>query len=139
MQLSSQMQKKFINEIDFALTNMRSSNVASQKWYYFSAIHGMATRIYNMEYDPELVFIYHVFQLVHNMVNSRINAITTGQDSTVNLSEKLFLLIENELESMLELLKEGKETYPVLQRLVNIAYSTTGNGYYLTIKGLLNL
>ena len=33
-------------------------------------------------------------------------------------------------------IEKGEETYPVLQRIFNMAYSTTGNGYYLHLKGI---
>jgi hypothetical protein len=63
MNLSPEMKKTFINEIRFVLKNMRSTTVAAQKLYFFSAIHAMAQRIVNLEYEPELVFILQVFQL----------------------------------------------------------------------------
>ena len=137
MNLSSDMQKSFVDEIRFVLKNMRNTTVPSQKWYFFSGIFGMAHRILNFECDPELVFVHQVMQLVYNLVNARLTALSTGQESGINIPDNLFTKIEDELDKMATLIEQKKETYPVLQRLINLAYSTTGNGYYLYLKGTL--
>ncbi|HEY4711290.1 MAG TPA: hypothetical protein VIH69_01200 [Dehalococcoidia bacterium] len=139
MNLSPEMKKTFIDEVRFALKNMKSTTAAAQKWYFFSAIHAMAQRILNLEYEPELAFIFQVFQVTHNMVNARLAALSVGQEAGVGVPDNLFIKIEDEVEKMIDLLEQGKESYPVLQRLVNIAYSTTGNGYYLYLKGMLKI
>ena len=139
MNLSPEMKKTFIDEIRFVLKNMRNTTMAAQKWYFFSAIHAMAQRILNLEYEPELVFILQVFQLTYNMVNARLTALSVGQEAGINILDNLFVKIEDELEKMIDLIEKGEESYPVLQRLINIAYSTTGNGYYLYLKGMLKV
>ena len=139
MNLSAEMKKRFTDEIGFVLKNMKNTTVAAQKWYFFSAIHGMAQRILNLEYEPELVFIFQVFQLVYNTVNTRLVALSTGQEFGISIPENLLTKIEDELEKMASLIEHGQETFPVLQRLINIAYSTTGNGYYLYLKGMLKV
>jgi len=139
MNLSPEMEKRFTDEIRFVFKNMRNTNVAAQKWYFFSAIHGMAQRILNLEYEPELVFVFQVFQLVYNMVNGRLAAVSGGQEVGIMIPENLFTKVENELDRMASLIEQKKETYPVLQRLIHLAYSTTGNGYYLYLKGMLKV
>lgn len=139
MNLSQEMKRSFTDEIRFALRNMRNTTVAAQKLYFFSAIYAMAQRILNLEYEAELLFIFQVLQLVYNMVNTRLVALSTGQEAGIRIPDNLFTQFEDELDEMSNLIEQGKETFPVLQRLVNIAYSTTGNGYYLYLKGLLKV
>lgn len=139
MNLSPEMNKTFTDEIKFVLQNMRNTTIAAQKWYFFSAIPAMAQRIMNLEYEPELVFIFQVFQLTYNMVNARLAALSGGQEAGISILDNLFTKIEDELEKMVGLMEKGEKSYPVLQRLVNIAYSTTGNGYYLYLKGMLKV
>ncbi len=139
MNLSPEMKKTFIDEIRFVLKNMRNTTIASQKWYFFSAIHAMAQRILNFEYEPELVFVFQVFQLAYNTVNARLAALSVGQEAGINIPDNLFTKIEDELEKMVTLMEKGDSSYPVLQRLINIAYSTTGNGHYLYLKGMLKI
>ncbi|MBI4304155.1 MAG: hypothetical protein HY665_07465 [Chloroflexi bacterium] len=139
MNLPPEMQKTFTDEIRFVLKNMRNTTIAAQKWYFFSAIHGMAQRVLNLEYEPELLLIYQIFQLIYTMVNARLAALAGGQEAGINIPENLFTRIEDELEKMANLIEKGERTYPVLERLTNIAYSTTGNGYYLYLKGMLKI
>lgn len=139
MNLLPEMQKTFTSEMKFVLQNMRNTTIAAQKWYFFSAIPAMAQRILNLEYDPELVFIFQVFQLTYNMVNTRLAALSAGQEAGISILDNLFTKIEDELEKMIDLIEKGEGSYPVLQSLVNIAYSTTGNGYYLYLKGMLKI
>jgi len=139
MNISSEALKTFVDEIRFVLKNMKNTNAAAQKWYFFSAIHAMAQRILNLEYDPELVFIFQVFQLTYNMINARLTALSVGQETGIKIPDDLFMNIEGELEKMIELLDKGEMCYPVLQRIINLGYSTTGNGYYLYLKGMLKV
>ncbi len=139
MNLSPEMKKTFTGEMKFVLQNMRNTTIAAQKWYFFSAIPAMAQRILNLEYEPELVFIFQVFQLTYNMVNARLVALSAGQEAGIIILDNLFTKIEDQLEKMIELIEKGEGSYPVLQSLVNIAYSTTGNGYYLYLKGMLKI
>jgi hypothetical protein len=99
----------------------------------------MAQRILNLEYEPELVFVFQVFQLVYNMVNGRLAAVSGGQEAGIMIPENLFTNVENELDRMASLIEQKKETYAVLQRLMHLAYSTTGNWYYLYLKGMLKV
>lgn len=139
MKLSDEMEKRLTDEIRFVLKNMRNTTVAAQKWYFFSALHGMALRILNLEYEPQLAFAYNVLQFVHGTVNARIAAVATGQEMGVTVPENLLAKIEDELEKMLESIEKKKDICPSLQRLTNLAYSTTGNGYYLYLKGMLKV
>jgi hypothetical protein len=139
MNLSPEMKKRFIDEIKFVLKNMRNTNITAQKLYFFSAIHAMAQRILNLEYEPELVFIFEVFQLTYNMLNTRLAALSSGQETGIHMADDLFTKIEDEMEKMVNLVEKDEKSYLVLQRLSNIAYSTTGNGYYLYLKGMLKI
>ncbi len=139
MNMSPGMKKMFTDEIRFILKNMRNTNVPKQKWYFFSATHAMALRILNIEYDPELLLIFQVLQTTYNTINGRLAALSTGQEVGVGMPDGLISKIEGELENLLNSIDAGEKTYPILQRIANIAYSTTGNGYYLYLKGMLKI
>lgn len=139
MNLSPDMQKRFIDEVNFVIKNMKNTDNPTEKLYFFSAGYAMAQRIINLEYEPELNFIQQVLQLVYNMVNARLTAISAGQEGGISIPDDLFTSLEEALEEMVDRIQQGVETYPALQRIVNLAYSTTGNGYYLYLKGLLKV
>ena len=139
MNLSPEMQERFIDEVNFVIKNMKNTDNPTEKLYFFSAGYAMAQRIINLEYEPELNFIQQVLQLVYNMVNARLIAISAGQEGGISIPDKLLTRLEEALEEMVDRIEQGKETYPALQKMVNLAYSTTGNGYYLYLKGMIKI
>ena len=139
MNLSPEMQERFIDEVNFVIKNMKNTDNPTEKLYFFSAGYAMAQRIINLEYEPELNFIQQVLQLTYNMVNARLIAISAGQEGGISIPDKLLTRLEEALEEMVDRIEQGKETYPALQKMVNLAYSTTGNGYYLYLKGMIKV
>lgn len=139
MNLSPDMQKRFTDEVRFVITSMKKTDTPAEKLYLFSAGYGMAQRIINFEYEPELTFIQQVLQLVYNMVNARLGAVSARQEAGISIPENLFNRLEEALEEMVDRIEQGAETYPALQKMVNLAYSTTGNGYYLYLKGMFKV
>jgi len=137
MTISKEMQELFTNEIDFVIERMKGTNSATEKMYFFSGTYACALRIINIEFDAELAFIHHVLQSAYQMIDARITRIQQGQDRPIGIPEKLFDRLEETLKEMSARIKKGEETYSVLQTIFNLAYSTTGNGYYLHLKGLL--
>jgi len=71
------------------------------------------------------------------MINARLTAISTGQEGGISIPDNLFSGLEDALQEMVDSIDKGAETYPALQKMGNLAYSTTGNGYYLYLKGML--
>ena len=139
MNLSPDMQKRFTDEVRFVITRMKKADTPTEKLYFFSAGYGMAQRIINFEYEPELNLILQILQMVYNTVNARLAAISTRQEAGIAIPDGLFSRLEEALEEMVERIDNDAETYPALQKMVNLAYSTTGNGYYLYLKGMLKI
>lgn len=137
MNVSKEMQELFTNEVDFVIQRMNGTNSAAEKMYFFSGTYACALRIINIEFDAELAFIHHVLQSAYQMIYARITILQQGQDRAIGIPEKLFDRLEETLKEMSARIKKGEETYSVIQTIFNLAYSTTGNGYYLHLKGLL--
>jgi len=133
------MQEVFIGEIDFVVQKMKAAEDPSTKLYFFSAAYGVAFRILNIQFDPELAFIHQVLNMAYTMINGRVTALSQGQDRPIRIPEELFDRLEEALEEMVTKIEQGEQTYPVLQKISNLAFSTTGNGYYLYLKGLLTI
>jgi len=139
MNISKTMQSKLVNEIRFVAEHMETASTAQEKVYFFSAMPGMAQRIVNFEYDPELIFIHQVGQFVYNTINAWIPSVASNQVKVDSLAEKIFPELIAVLEEMATSIEQGQNTYYALQKMVNLAYSTTGNGRYLYLKGLLKI
>ncbi len=139
MNLSQNMKNELINEINFVVKKMKDTSSLAEKLYFFSATYAIAQRIMNFEYDPELTFIHQVLQYVYNTVNGRITMIATGQQAQAGIPNDLFANLENSLAELAFNIEKGTDIYPQLQAMVNLAYSMTGNGYYLYLKGILKV
>ena len=139
MNVSKHMEKKLIDEIRFVRGNMVHTNNPSEKLYYFSAVFGIANRIINFEYDPEILFLNQVTQLTYNMINARLAALAGGQEAGISIPEGIFPKMEESLEKLANAIEQKQEIYSILQHLIHLAYTTTGNGYYMYQKGLIKI
>ena len=92
--------KKYIDEIRFILDQMKRVSSPEEKLYFFSGVYGIAQRIVNFEYDPELLFNFQVLQLVYNLLNTRLAAIKARQETGISIPEGLFNGLEDALEEL---------------------------------------
>ncbi|MBI4299696.1 MAG: hypothetical protein HY677_01065 [Chloroflexi bacterium] len=139
MRLSRSSKDLLVEEMRFALLKMKESPDPAAKMYFFSAVYGMAQRILNIEFSPELTFVHNVLQFVYSTIMQRVVASSTGQERGILLPPHLFERLESALDDMIGMVERGEKTYPALERMSNLAYSTTGNGYYLFLKGILQV
>ena len=138
MEISAKNKKILVNEIRTVVEYMSGNNDVKQKMFFFSAVFGIVNRIMNIECDPELVFVHQVTNAAYSTINTNLIMATQGQ-TTPTIPTPVFDKLQEVLEDLATYIEEGKKTYPVLQRISNLAYSTSGNGYYLFLKGLLKI
>ncbi|MEA3421084.1 MAG: hypothetical protein U9Q97_05345 [Acidobacteriota bacterium] len=137
MKLSKNMKKLLLDELRFVIDNMNKSENAIGKMYFFSAAYGATNRIMNIEYDSELVFIHNVLSAAHSTINQRIVALASGAELAVGIPENIFDKLVEALEEIIAFVQKDESTYTALEKISNVAYSTTGNGYYLYLRGKL--
>jgi len=135
MKLSEKHKEILINEIDIVKEKMAQEKDPRRKVFYFSAIHAMLDRLYNLEYNPELILMHIVFTVSYNTINARVNLITSG-DPTVELPNDFFDNLDSLLTQMRNKIANGEDTYAILEKLATLTYLTSGNGYYLSQKGI---
>jgi hypothetical protein len=113
-----------------------------EKLYYFSAVYGAINRVMNIHCDPVLVFSHHVLQTVHQSLNARLAASRNpNAQPHMSVPEEMIdalLLYLTEFSRALDS-KTDSAIWAVLQKFSNLAYATTGNGFYLYITGQLKL
>lgn len=136
MNLSKHMQQVFTNEIRTATDHMRKVSTPAEKLFFMSAVHGAAFRIMNIEYDTELAFIHYVTDAAYAMMNVNLALVRQGGVNT--FPTDVFEKLENDLEKLADRVTQKESTHPILESISNLAYSTTGNGYYLYLKGVIN-
>lgn len=137
MNLSPDMKKVFTDEVTTAIKHMKSVNTLEEKLFFLSAVYGAAFRIMNIQYDAELAFIYHVVNAAYGMMQANLASIKQGGINT--FPKDVFDKLESALEELVIKIENGERTYRVLEKISNLAYSTTGNGYYLYLKGMLTV
>lgn len=136
MDLSKNMKSLFIKELKFVLKNMKSTDILVEKLYFFSAIYAVANRIFNIEFHSELVFIHNAIQAAHQQISTNLSA-AQEQKLAIGIPDGLFDELEIAVEEMIAKISNNQDIYLVLQRISDLAYSTTGNGRYLHLKGML--
>lgn len=138
MNISDKFRKIIREEIDYVVTKMDKSETPDEKVYYFSGIGGMIQRIFNLEYDEELVYAHMILKETHNAFISRLQAIKAGQKEIpiYNVHFEKLIILAKELADKIE---KKEDISDVLKKLSCLSYTTTGNGYYLLQKGLLKI
>ena len=130
-----------VEEIDFVLKKMQKAQVPEEKLYYFSAAHGVISRVMNFQCDPVLVFAHQVLSTVHAAFTGRLAAMKSKE-------EKQFAVIPEMVEKLQEVLNDFKaalqrqeipEIHIALQRFANLGFVPTGNGFYLYQKGVVKI
>ena len=138
MKLSQNMREALVKEIRFAANKMKNSPKITDKMYFFSAVYGMLQRVFNFEYDPELVFIHQVIHQTFDTINNRVN-MGIQRDVPSTIPDDLFAKLEACLFELADKIESNKKSYEILEKIANIGYVTIGNGLYLNIKGDLKI
>ena len=133
LDISKKSKEILISEIEYVCGKISQSSSATESIYYFSAIHGIIHRIMNLEFSSDLVFMHFVTRNIFDTINTRAQANTQG-NMFVKLDERFFNKLCELLEDLKENIKSGSELITILKKLILLAYSTTGNGYYLLEK-----
>jgi len=135
MKLSEENRERLIKEILFVIEKMKSTADMDESTYYFSAIHSLINRIYNIEFNQHLVFMH--FTLI-NCYNTILKAITITKQgkNPITVDGKFFNKLIELLNELVNVIKEEKLTFEVLEKISVLVYSITGNGYYLQKRGI---
>lgn len=139
MNIDDKTRNVIVSEIDYVAKKMQSSTSAEEKVYYFSALHGVVNRVFNLEYDADLVYAHFVLLNTFTAFQQRLFALTKGGDSVIPLTEEQFDKLEKTTKELGKKIKRKEEIDSVLKEFVILAYTTTGNGYYLLDKGIIKI
>lgn len=139
MKISKTMTVRFIEELRYVTKQMQETKDPEEKLYYFSAVFGITQRIVNFDFDPEMVSIHQVTQLAYNQIQQRLVMSKSGQQISIGLPDNLFAVLQEMVAEMASRVEKRETTWPILEKIMTLSYSTTGNGYYLFQKGELKI
>lgn len=129
MKLPQQIKENVLNELEFIIKKMREETDIAKKIYFYSAVSGALERAIRFCADNELLIAQAIMDLSLRLINDRVNRLKMG-DTAVPLSESsLDQLIESVLE-LRQAIEEDKTVYPALEKTMEIAYVSTGPGFY---------
>ena len=139
--IPSEYHKIIIDEFKDVKSLCATARTPEDKLFYFSASFGILNRVFNLHYNSILVFIHEVLQNVHQNLVKRLNGSLNPIIETTNMPtimlEVLFLYFDQLIDAFEK--KDEQEIRKVLEKFVNLSYSTSGNGYYLYKRDKLKL
>jgi hypothetical protein len=138
MKLKEEYRKSIIEEFGFTAKMMKEKQAYDAKLFYFSGTWGAVSRIFNLSFDSELVFIHSVLNAAYNTIMARTTAARAGETSII-LPDDYFDKLTDYIEQLADRIKENKSTYDILEKITTLAFASTGNGYYLLKKGVLKI
>jgi hypothetical protein len=139
MRISDGYRNLLLKEFDHVLEKLAVEGRPDERMYYFSALHGAVNRILNFECTPDLVYLHHILNSVFTAFNQRIQAMMQGMDAAVKLDSSMLGKLVDATRDLAEVIRVDGDPSMVYRQLINLAYATTGNGYYLYEKGALRI
>lgn len=134
--ISENLRRMIIDEFNFAVGKMREKTDPLEKLFYYSAAYGILPRIFNQEFNPQLVHMHMILQLSYNTINRAVHEILSGMERVIKIPENYFEKLEDTLEELAEKMEKYDDVGTTLQKITNITYALIGNGYYLLQKGI---
>lgn len=133
--------KIIVNEFKEVEQLCKSAVAPEDKLYFFSATYGILNRVMNLHYDSILIFSHQILQAVHQTLAQRLSTATTN--SPVSSSVPTIMLDSltvylPELTSAFEE-RDDNKIRAILEKYNTLSYATSGNGFYLLLKGKLQL
>lgn len=134
MALSEELRTILIKDLHLTEVNIKTSRTAEEILYNFSSSFGMINRIMNIDCDPMLVFMHQILQSVHQAFNNRLN--TPRNVNTESFLATPRIMLDKLIGYYSELLNayendDNESIYLSLNKIANLTYATTGNGFYL--------
>lgn len=139
MTISANNRQIIADEFKFIAGKIRSEKELPSKIYYFSGAFGMTQRIFNMDYDINLVLLHAILLDTCNRLNNLVSMIISGGEKVITLPYESFDSLANAVEELGNAIVNDTDIMPSLEKIAAIGYITTGNGHYLYQKGILKV
>ncbi len=139
MKIPQNFKAHAIKEFEFVISKLKEPSPIEDRLYYYSAMYGEINRIMNIECSRELVFLHQVLNTVHSLFQVRLQSATRGGERPLAIDDRMLNALISLSEELVERIRADRDSTDICISLINLAYATTGNGYYLYQKGELIL
>lgn len=137
MNLPEEYKKIVVDDFKEILALCNSSSLIDDKLFFFSAAYGTVRRIMNLYFDPTLVLMHQVLQNAHQSFTQRLKQPQKAGTKFSETPKSFWDALIKSYEALINAF-EGDNDNGVrecLEAISYIAYMTTGNGYYLYLRG----
>jgi len=142
MQVREDIRQTLASEFSFAGQQMADAPDLRAKLFFFSAFYGAVNRALNLEWSDELALMHLVLHAAHQQLNAMMAGATQGQPA-IGIPAELPKALAQTCAEIATMFAAGKTDatilYPLLARIAELAYATTGNGRYMYLKGLIKV
>ena len=130
-------------EFRVAATKMAEESDVRSKLYFLSAMFGACSRAFNQVWIDDLALLHMVLRNANSEVNNRLIAMAANAEHPIKIAPEVFSILTEAAGQLADMFQaeeiDTTDLYRVLVRIAEAAYSTTGNGYYLYLKGTLKI
>lgn len=130
MEIPTELKKQLLNELEFVVKKVKEETDLTRKLYFLSAASGAISRTIRYYMENELLIAQTILSATYAMLNDRVNRLKSGDDA-VQLPEKWPDQIVEFLSELVKAISENKSVYPALEKMLRLAHSGTGPGYYI--------
>jgi hypothetical protein len=143
MQLNETVRQRLAQEYKFAADRIREVPDLPSKMYFFSVFHGEANRALNIAWNSNIALLHMVLQSAYETINGRLKSPVVLESNLLGIP-KGFVEALTELSTELADLFQSRaidqeKLHQLLVRLAELTYVTTGNGYYLYLRGAIKI
>ena len=142
MQLREDIRQTLADEFSFASDQMDKAGDLQEMLYYYSAFYGAAFRALNLEWDRELALVHLVLQSSHRDL-TQLTAGLSGGQRLFAIPPEITKELTKSCTELAYLFGSGQTDMatmsPLLARIAEISYASTGNGRYNYVRGNLKL
>ncbi len=141
MQLPNELRQRLIAEYRYAADQMQATEDPHQQLYYLSVYFGEASRVLNWHWDRDLVLLHSVVTTAQQTISNALTNVTKGE-RVVRLTPAFMQALTQAAKSLADWVEQNgtKEQFlDILGRFAELTYATTGNGYYLMGKGIIQI
>lgn len=129
MKIPEELKSRLLSELNFVIRKVNEEPDATRKLYFLSAAHGAVGRTMRFNLEPKLVMAHSILNICYSMLLDRFNRVKRG-DLAIQLPEDWPKQVVENLTELRKSIKENQSIYPALEKMILLAYSTTGPGYY---------
>ena len=143
MHLPKSTQKTLAKEFRSAADQMAHASDMQSMLFFLSAFFGAVSRAFNETWADELALLHLVLQGAHATISTRLGQMKAGTETPVVIPTELPDALQKVAEDLAGVMAaetvDDLALFAVLVRFTKLTYATTGNGYYLYLKGDLKI